>query len=71
MLFHFLGFFLNFDSSFFFQTNLAETYSQDKYKNTIKKIIIEDLNGVSPLSDKDFDCETYMDSIMAAREAYW
>ena len=38
---------------------------------TITQIIIEDLNGVSPLSDKDFDCETYMDSIMAAREAYW
>ena len=38
---------------------------------TITQAIIEDLNGVSPLSDKDFDCETYMDSIMVAREAYW
>jgi len=38
---------------------------------TITQVIIDDLNGVSPLSDKDFDCETYMDSIMAMREAYW
>jgi hypothetical protein len=38
---------------------------------TISMMIIEDLNGSSPLTDKDFDCETYMDSVMAARIAYW
>ena len=38
---------------------------------TITEMIIQDLNGNSPISDKDFDCETYMDSIMAARVAYW
>jgi len=38
---------------------------------TITQIIIDDLNGAEPLSDKDFDCESYMDSIMLMREAYW
>ena len=38
---------------------------------TITQTIIEDLNGSTPLTDKDFDCETYMDSVMAARIAYW
>ena len=38
---------------------------------TITQTIIQDLDGSSPLTDKDFDCETYMDSVMAARIAYW
>ena len=38
---------------------------------TITQTIIQDLDGSSPLTDKDFDCETYMDSVMTARIAYW
>ena len=38
---------------------------------TITQTIIQDLDGSSPLTDKDFDCETYMNSVMAARIAYW
>ena len=38
---------------------------------TITETIIQDLNGNSLISDKDPDCEAYMNSIMAMREAYW
>lgn len=38
---------------------------------TVSQSMIDDLIGLSSLSDKSFDCETYMDSVMVAREAYW
>ena len=38
---------------------------------TVSQSMIDDLIGLSPLSDKSVDCETYMITIMEMREAYW